>query len=522
MKGISRREFINKSSLLAGSSYTAMFGLGLLQAAPAISKSYTSTGAEAGKKIIILGAGLAGMAAAYELGKLGYDCTILEARPRAGGRIWTVRKGTKETEINGKEQICNFDEGLYINAGAARVPHHHEISLKYCKEFGIPMEVFTNVNEAAYYYSQGKGPLANKSVQIRHIHNDFRGYTCELLAKAIDQKALDLPMSQEDVDKLMEYLKAEGDLNIDKMYKSSERRGYKINPGAGRKPGEYADPNQLREILYSGFTHPAFQNVGEYTYNQQPIMLQPVGGMDQIPKAFEKRVKDKIVYQAEVKEIRKKENGVNIVYKDKNGLVQELKGDFCICTIPLPVLKGIASDLSPQVKKAAESVPYMNTGKIGLQFKRRFWEEDDHIYGGITKTNMNITQIFYPSTGFLTQKGILVGYYHFHNMAAEMGNLSLVDREKKALLEGGKIHPQYPTEFENSFSFAWQNIPFSQGGWAAYTNEIRKEHYDALIEPDGNIYFAGEHTTYLTAWMAGAFTSAHNAVDAIHQRVSKN
>jgi monoamine oxidase len=521
MQGLTRREFINKTSLITGSGYAAMLGLGLLKEAPAKPFKLTPLN-QSGKKIIILGAGLSGMAAAYELGKLGYDCTLLEARGRSGGRVWSVRKDTKETEIGSKEQICNFDDGYYLNAGAARIPHNHQISLNYCKEFGIPLEVFTNVNEAAYYYSQGKGPLANKSIPIRQIHSDFRGYTCELLAKAVDQHALDLPMSDEDVEKLVEYLKAEGDLTPDKFYKGSERRGYKSPPGAGNVAGTYTDPYQLREIIYSGFTHPAFQNVGEYTYNQQPVMLQPIGGMDQIPKAFEKKLKDKILFNAEVKEIRKEGESIKIIYKDGKGITQAMKGDFCICTIPLPVLKSIDSDFSTEHKKAFESVSYMNTGKIGLQFKRRFWEEDDHIFGGITKTNMNITQIFYPSYGYLGPKGVLVGYYHFHQMAAEMGNLPLEEREKRALAEGGKIHPQYPAEFEKSFSLAWQKIKYSMGGWASYSSQTRQDHYDTLLKPDGNLYLAGEHTTYLTAWMAGAFTSAQRVTTLIHDKVTKS
>lgn len=521
MPGISRREFINKTSLVTGSGYAAMLGLGLLKEAPAQPLKLSPL-THTGKKIVILGAGLSGMAAAYELGKLGYECTLLEARGRSGGRVWTVRKNTKETEVNSKEQICEFDEGLYLNAGAARIPHNHQISLNYCKEFGLALEVFTNVNEAAYLYSQGKGPLANKSIPIRQIHSDFRGYTCELLAKAIDQKALDLPMSEEDIDKLIEYLKAEGDLNPDKFYKGSERRGYKNSPGAGSLSGAYTDPYQLREIIYSGFTHPAFQNVGEYTYNQQPVMLQPIGGMDQLPKAFEKRLKDKIIFNAEVKEIRKEGDGAKIIYKDSKGQMQVIKADFCICTIPLPVLKSIENDFSVEHKKAFDAISYMNTGKIGLQFKRRFWEEDDHIFGGITKTNMNITQIFYPSYGYMSQKGVLVGYYHFHQMAAEMGNLPLEAREQKALSEGAKIHPQYPTEYEKSFSLAWQKIKYSLGGWASYSTQSRQDHYETLLKPDGNLFLAGEHTTYLTAWMAGAFTSARRVTELIHDKVTKS
>lgn len=499
-----------------------MLALGMVQSAPSQAFNLPRTD-KSNKKIIILGAGLAGMAAAYELGKLGYDCTLLEARNRAGGRVWTLREGTTETEIGGQKQTCRFDEGHYLNAGAARIPHHHQLTIQYCRELKIPLEIFGNFNEAGYYYAENQaGSLANQRVRAREIHADMRGYTCELLAKAIDQHSLDLPMTKEDVDKLLTWLKEEGDLNEQKLYKGSERHGYKVRPAAGNQAGELASAHQLKDIIESGLTHPAFANVGEYTYHQQPIMLQPVGGMDKLPQAFANLLDDKIRYECEIQAIRKKQSGVLIEYIDKKtGKTQDITADYCICTLPLSILKNIESDLSGDVKRTADFVSYMDACKIGIQFKRRFWEEDDAIFGGITKTNMDITQLFYPSYGFLGQKGVVKGMYNFHERARRVGNLSLADREKLALEQGGKIHPQYTTEFENSFSLAWQKIPYSKGAWATYTSAQRQRLYSTLLEPDGEIYFAGEHCSYLTAWMAGAFESARYVVDKLHQRVIK-
>jgi monoamine oxidase len=134
---------------------------------------------------------------------------------------------------------------------------------------------------------------------------------------------------------------------------------------------------------------------------------------------------------------------------------------------------------------------------------------------------MDINQIWYPSFGFQGRKGVLIGYYNFYGRAEAVGAMTVAEREKLALAQGVKIHPQYPTEFENSFSLAWHRIPYSGGGWSTYDENTRKKYYPALMEPDDNIYFAGEHTTYLTAWMAGAFTSARRAVESIHARVGE-
>ena len=184
-----------------------MMALGILKEAPA--HPFSLPGQAKSEHIIILGAGLAGMAAAYELRKLGYQCTILEARSRTGGRCWTVRKGSSDTEPQNGAQQAGFDAGLYFNAGPSRIPHHHQLTLQYCKELGVAIEVYNNINENAYYYSEGKGRLSNKKIRVREIHNDVRGYMSELLAKAVSQSELDKTLSKEDAAKIIEYLRAD-------------------------------------------------------------------------------------------------------------------------------------------------------------------------------------------------------------------------------------------------------------------------------------------------------------------------
>jgi monoamine oxidase len=518
LKNISRRDFLGKGAMLAGTTYPAMLALGLLKSAPA--HAFNLEGSGNGKKVIILGAGLAGMTCAYELTKLGYQCKILEARLRTGGRCWSIRNGATNTEADKSTATANFDSGLYFNAGPSRIPHHHQLTLHYCKELGVPIQVYNNVNENTYYYAEGKGLLSNKKIRTREVHNDVRGYMTEMLAKSIDHGNLDTALSKEDAQKVIEYLMAEGGLDVDKLYKASARRGYIESPGAGSKSGKIADPNKLADIIESGLMDPDFYNVAEYTYELQGTMFQAVGGMDQIAKALEKKVTPMLTMGAEVTHITNVADGVKIVYKDGLG-EHGINGDMCICTLPLPVLSNVNHNFSSDVSRAIDFIGYMKTGKIGLQFKRRFWEEDESIYGGITHTNNDLTQIFYPSYDYLDKKGILIGYYNFNEKAERVGNLSYADREKLALEKGRLIHPQYDKDFERSFSVSWHKTKFNMGGWAVYSNETRRDYYPALLKPDANVYFAGEHLTYLNAWMAGAFESARSVVAALHGRVTE-
>lgn len=128
------------------------------------------------------------MSAAYELRKLGYDCHILEARGRPGGRCHTIRRGTVETETDGVTQTCNFDPGQYYNPGPMRVPADHLTTLNYCKEFDIALEAFLNVNENAYYHTARPEfqSLGNGKLRHREAKADMFGYTDELMAKATE------------------------------------------------------------------------------------------------------------------------------------------------------------------------------------------------------------------------------------------------------------------------------------------------------------------------------------------------
>ncbi|MEL6676479.1 MAG: flavin monoamine oxidase family protein [Bacteroidota bacterium] len=516
---MNRREFIRRAALASGSAFTVMHGLGLLPAAPL--SAIPDTASLKKGKVLILGGGLAGLTTAYELQKLGIDCEVLEARNRPGGRLWTVRGGDQEQELGYENQQCAFDAGQYMNVGPARIPHHHEVSLHYVREMGLSVEIFANFNEAAFFYSQAKGPLANRRHRMREIKTDLRGYTTELLAKAIHQDSLDLPMSPRDVEKLLTYLKEEGGLNEDFIYQGGERRGYTQQPGAAGQKGEIADPNQLRAILYSGLTHPAFSGVGEYTYHQQPTMLQIVGGMDQLATSIYEKVKPLVQLQAEIQEVKRKGKGVEVVYKNAEGKLKKAKGDYCVVSLPVPILRKLKHDFDPRMQAAFEDISYIDTTKVAFQFNRRFWEEDDHIYGGISKTNMDITQIFYPSYGYLSPKGVLIGCYNFHQRARKMGDMTPADRIQHAFKQGQKIHPAYADHLDNAFTVAWQKIPYSEGGWATYTEAQRAGLYQEFGKRDGPYLFIGEHTTYLNAWMAGAFTSARRAVNLIHEDLNQ-
>src|SRR5262252_10358590 len=146
-----RRTFIQRMALMGGYSaaFDAMRALGMI-ADPGPSPLPQLAGDFGkGKKVVILGGGIAGLVSAHEMCKAGFDCTILEARNRPGGRNWTVRSGSKVEFTDGTVQSCDWQNGGYLNAGPARIPSIHKLLLGYCRELGVPLEIEVNTSRSA-------------------------------------------------------------------------------------------------------------------------------------------------------------------------------------------------------------------------------------------------------------------------------------------------------------------------------------------------------------------------------------
>src|SRR5215475_5386441 len=229
-----RRMFLSRVAAAGGyrAMYTAMQALGLL-ATTAEASPLPRLPADfgAGKKVVILGGGIAGLVSAHELCKAGFSCTVLEVRDRPGGRNWSVRNGSKVEFTDGTVQTCDWEEGHYLNVGPARLPSIHRIMIGYCEELGVPLEVEINTSRSTLM--QADTLNGGKPVEQRQVINDTRGYISELLAKCINQHGLDKVMDKDDTQRMLDFLQQYGDLNKDYSYTGSSRSGYLFPPGAG-------------------------------------------------------------------------------------------------------------------------------------------------------------------------------------------------------------------------------------------------------------------------------------------------
>ena len=490
-----------------------MQSLGLLPLAPTeASVPRLTRPAGERRRVVILGAGIAGLVSAWELSKAGYDCLVLEARGRAGGRNWTVRNGTRVRMTDGTRQVCTFDEPNYFNAGPARLPSQHLTMLGYCREFGIPLEVEVNASRSALMQSDRMN--GGKAVQQRQLVNDTRGHVAELLAKAIRRDALDQELLPEDKERMLEFLRVYGDLSPDYFYKGTDRAGYKSMPGAGDHDGVVRDPLGMQALLdarlWEGLLY-------EEQFSWQATMFQPVGGMDRIPAAFEKRVGRFIRFDSQIEQIRKTPAGVRVAYQNgKTGRGETVDADYCICALPFSVLKKIDAEFSPDVKQIIDSVTYDAAYKIAWE-SPRFWEKEYSIYGGISFLDRPVNLIWYPSARLFSDKGIIIAGYNIEN-GSVLESMDLAAKLDASRQSVEALHPGHSRELQKPVCVCWGRIPHNLGSWIHIAGDSAMyPGYERIIQPDGPILFAGDHTSHLVGWQEGAALSAHRAVSLISQ-----
>jgi monoamine oxidase len=517
---LSRRTLVELIGRIAGAAtaYSALNMAGLLvtptaYAAPPALKP----GSGNGKRVAILGAGIAGLTAAYCLSKAGYQCTILEARARSGGRVWTIRGGDQITETDSTQRVAwQADRDIYFNAGAARISSHHQGILGYCRDLGVPLEVFVNDNRAALV--QFDSQFGGKPQTARRLNADLRGAIAALAAKSVPND-----------EAIHTVLRIFGDLRRDLSYAGSTRAGYAAEddvPGAANRRGRLQPPLPLDEIAGPASVRMALALCFAELWQQSPTMLQPVGGMDAIVRAFDRTLGGVIRHNEEVVQIDRVDERARVIALDRrSGRRSALDADFVICTIPLSVLEHISADFGPTVSQAigVGAKLYFPAVKVAFEAPRRWWEIDQQLYGGISWTGRDITQVWYPSHGFHGGKGVLVGAYIWtHDPARRFTAMTPTERHAAAISDGERLHPGYETLVGPAASVAWAKVPYSLGAWIEWETipGTRQAEYPALLAGDGPFYFAGEHMSYVTSWQEGAVQSAHYTVSQIAERVA--
>jgi monoamine oxidase len=450
------------------------------------------------QKIIIVGAGMAGLTAASLLKSAGHDVHILESTHRVGGRIYTIR--------------APFSHGHYFEAGAMRIPETHKLVLEYIKKFNLPTNEFINSNPHDFIYVNGVLTVQSKYEEnpgmLRFpVAETERGKTAEQLMQYAVQPLIDF--IEKDPEKNWSIvIKNFQQYSLDNFLRHNPFRR-SLSPGAIDKIKVLLSLEGLPELSFLE----VLRDILIIFIKPQLKYFEITGGNDRLPRAFLKDLRHHIYFGQKLSRIVNEQNKV-ILYTESPQTLHRFRfeADRAIITIPFSVLNFVHIEpfhsLSYYKRKAIRELHYVPSTKIGIEFKHRFWEKNG-LTGGKSVTDFPSRFTHYPSKNKPgVSSGIVLGSYTWEDDSVPWRSVSNEMRIKETLhflshFHGEQVYHHFVTGHAHSWSFD----PNAGGCFAMFKPYQESELYEAIKAPEGRLHFAGEHTTLKHGWIEGAVES---------------
>ncbi|MGE3465641.1 MAG: flavin monoamine oxidase family protein [Pyrinomonadaceae bacterium] len=434
------------------------------------------------KACVVIGAGLAGLAAAYKLKNAGWQVTVLEARDRIGGRVFSHKDGKS---------------GLICELGAEWVGESHERIKALCKDFGIPLqkhqfEDFLLRDGRVYRPGEWSFSPQAKSAFDRMI----AGY--EKLTAA-QKTRLDRTDWWNHLEKIGF---TPDDLRLRDLMDSTDFGESIRHVSAFAALAEYAESSPKNEMDY-----------------------KMTGGNSRLAEEFVKRIgSENIRLNSHVQSVDQNVKGVSIkgftVFPPAAGSHQQfampsvvtLTADAVICTVPIQSLLKIKFDppLPAAQRNAAEQLVYSRISKNSVVYSDRFWKEEN--FSMVSDTTSHF--YFHSTQSQGGKEGILTAYA----IGEKADVLSSQSDERRMRIVAGDLAPlddDAPKKAERIISYAWQRDPFTDGAYALYKPGQWFGIRPILARPHGKVLFAGEHIADWQGFMEGAIESGESAANAL-------
>jgi monoamine oxidase len=446
------------------------------------------------KTVIVVGAGPAGLTCAYELSRAGHHVTVLEARDRPGGRVWTLR--------------APLPAGLLAEVGATFLPDTHPLPLHYAAAFGLHLVPLPIPGPRPRYrvggvpVPEGEGPPDVGSApptSNEHSLNPLALVSRTIRAVVERQGGWPPPTGSPGVWEsfdhcsLAELLRREG-----------------LSDGV-----RALVPLTLLGNLGEGIeTLSALAAVRQLALQQgRSRSFVVAGGNDRLASAFADRLGERVCFRWEVLGLAQDATGVLVRGRGPTG-ASEARADHVVLAVPTPVLARLVVSPAWGAARAAalRQQRWTPVTRIFLTVGQRFWDPG---HPGLLAASDRPTVRWMVGPAAAGERDILTAYVT-GVAARELAGLSPDGRAAWARAEAAHIFPEW-TEAASAeaWSHCWDQDPFAGGGypWPAPGEDPLPE---ILAAPEGRLHFAGEQTTRHFGWVQGAMESGLRAAQEVH------
>ena len=459
------------------------------------------------RRIVIAGAGLAGLSAAYELSQKGFRVTVIEGRDRVGGRIHTLRDP--------------FSHDLHVETGGELLGDGYERMLRYCHKFGIEYkelsaEVETGGSVAELQDGIGrtaymKGKLYPKGTVINNHPYGLTGMEGKVLPPTLYGMNLRLFINEM-------RRKEKTILDFDKLSLADALRGKGVSERAIKLMDISLNYNSIETASTGGIL---FDGLRRRTAGTIPIKV--VGGNDLIPKALAENARRngvEFIMSSKVKKVSQGEEGVKITFRNERGNMETIMGDRFVCTIPFSVLKNVkfSPQLPKEKSKAIKELNYTQNTKVYMQAKYAEW--DKRVLGSSVWTDTTIERIFSPTGKTGDERAIFTAWTE-GNGSKLLERMSEKERMAFARKKFEEVLPFMKGSVERTFTQSWSQDEFARGAYSHFTVGQLASIQPHVRTSVGRIHFAGEHTAQKSPGMEGALESAERVTKEIAGTGSK-
>lgn len=425
------------------------------------------------KRCVVIGAGLAGLVAAYKLKTAGWNVTVLEARDRIGGRVFSHR---------------DQQTGLVCELGAEWVGESHERIKALCKDFNIPLQ--------------------------KHQFEDF------LLRDGRVYRPGEWsfsPQAKTAFDKMIagyEKLTAAQKTRLDRTdwWNHLEKIGFT------------PDDLRLRDLMDStdfgeSIRHvSAFAALAEYAESspKNEMDYKMTGGNSRLAEELANRIGFKnFHFNTPVTAVTQRKGKVVVDFPPDLTLSQSISGfgvDAVICTVPIQSLLKIKFDppLPVVQRNAAEQLVYSRISKNSVVYSDRFWKDEN--FSMVSDTTSHF--YFHSTQSQPGKEGILTAYA-IGEKADVLSSQSDERRMRKIAMDITALDEDAPQKAKRIISYAWQRDPFTDGAYALYKPGQWFGIRPILQRPHGKVLFAGEHIADWQGFMEGAIETGEAAAEAL-------